>query len=123
MDTIKSIKWRGADRVRRVTAKDIDKNQIRESEREVRTRLASRLEELRQKEGVTLRFLADSAQLVHGQLSQILLGRKNATLNTLVKLAYALDVDIVDLLRKGPIVKPKLRLGRPRTRRAEKSAK
>ena len=103
-----------------MTTKDADGKEIEKRESEVRTRIASRLEELRQKEGFTLRWLGDSAQVGHAHISQLLLGRKNVTIGTLVKLAYALDVDVGDLLKKGPILKPKPKRGRPKIRRVPK---
>jgi transcriptional regulator with XRE-family HTH domain len=104
-----------------VSGKDTDGAELQKREVEVRGRIASRLEELRQKEDVTLRFLGDAAQLGHAHISQLLLGKVNVTMNTLVKLAYALDVDVADFLKKGPVTKPKQKRGRPKIRRVVKS--
>lgn len=101
-------------------AKDKDATEIDRLEQEVRTRLASRLEELRQKEGATLAFVADAAQLTGSHVSKMLRGDTNITLRSLVKLAYALDVDVSDLLKKGPVIKPRTKRGRPKTKRAAK---
>lgn len=100
--------------------RDKDSLEVSKGEREMRTRLASRLEEFRQKEGLTLKFIADAAQLTDSHLSQLLLGKTNVTLKTLVKLAYALDVDVIDLLKNGPVIRPKPKRGRPKIRRAAK---
>ena len=98
--------------------RDKDEAEIDRLEKELRERLASRLEELRRKEGATLAFVADAAQLTGSHISKMLLGKTNITLRSLVKLAYSLDVDVTDLLSKGPMVKPKVVRGRPRHRRA-----
>lgn len=101
-------------------AKNIDEIEIRAREKELRERFASRLEEIRQRRGLTIQFVADSAQLAQGHITQLLQGKKNVTVRTLVKLAYALDVDVTDLLKSGAVIKPKPKRGRPRTRRTPK---
>lgn len=100
--------------------KDTDDAEIDRLEGELRLRLASRLEELRRRENRSLAFLADAAKLTGSHLSKMLRGSTNITLRSIVKLAYALDVDAVELLRAGPIIKPKVKRGRPRTRRLAK---
>jgi transcriptional regulator with XRE-family HTH domain len=97
-----------------------DTRQIERLERQVRERLAARLDALRRQHDYTLNFLADAAQIGRGHLSGIFGTKANVTLTTLVKLAYALDVDVADLLQPGATGSPSMVRGRPRTRRARR---
>lgn len=99
---------------------DEDAREIRQQSEEIFARLISRVDELRQKQSMTLKFLGDASQLGQAYVSQLLQGKKNPTLVTLVKLAYALETNVLDLLKVGPVSKPKVKLGRPRTRRLPK---
>jgi len=104
-----------------LSQQDKDAKELARLEKEARSRLASRLEELRRQEGArTLKFVGDSSQLGSAHITLLLQGKKNVTLKTLVKLAYAFNVDITDLLKAGPTVKSQVKRGRPRTRRTPK---
>lgn len=95
----------------------IDAREVRRLDRQARERLAGRLEALRRERDYTLNFLADAAQVGRGHLSSVFAAKTNVTLGTLVKLAYALDVDVSQLLAGGPVSAPRLVRGRPRSRR------
>jgi transcriptional regulator with XRE-family HTH domain len=95
-----------------------DKKNAAAVERDARLRIAARLEEARRAQGLTLRFLEDAAQLTRASLSPVFAGKSNITIKTLAKLAYALDLDVADLLKPGPGPKASFQRGRPRTRRA-----
>ena len=57
-----------------------------------------RLRELREKRGVTLRALADTAQMSLTYLSDLERGLKVPTLTTLLRLAVALDCKVTALV-------------------------
>ena len=69
------------------------------------------------KRALTTAFLADSAGVGRGHLSDVLNQKSNVTASTLAKLAYALDLDVGDLLRPTELSPKKARRGRPKTRR------
>lgn len=101
----------------------IDDQELSTREKDIRLRIASRVEELRRRDNVTLRYLADASGVSHPQLSAMLVGKRNVTIGTLIRLAYAFDVDVVDLLKAGPVVRPSLKKGRPNTRRLRRSSR
>ncbi len=94
-----------------------DASEVKRFEAEARTRLAGRLETLRRERDYSMSFLADAAQIGRGHLSSIFAGQANVGLATLVKLAYALEVDVAALLADAKTTTPAFRRGRPRTRR------
>lgn len=68
-----------------------------------RRRLASRLRRIRASKGLTQEAVADRAHLAVRHLQKIEAAEVNATLNSLARLAVALDVDVGELLqRDGP---------------------
>jgi transcriptional regulator with XRE-family HTH domain len=58
-----------------------------------------RVRSLREEQGHSLRSFARTTGLNRSHLSDIELGRVNVTLETLMCLAYALEVDVSELLR------------------------
>ena len=96
-----------------MAARSVDARQVARIDHQARERLAGRIEALRQKQDMSVNFLADSAQLSRGHLSRIFAAKINVTMITLAKLAYALEVDIGELLQPGPLVKPVFARGRP----------
>ena len=65
----------------------------------VTRRVASRIVELRQKRGMRQEDLATKAHLHRVSLANIERGAKQPTLETLDRIARALDVTLVDLVR------------------------
>ena len=51
--------------------------------------------------------------------SRIVAGKTNVTIRTLAKLVYALGIDISDLFKPGATIKPAVRRGRPKVKRAK----
>ena len=49
-------------------------------------------------------------------------GKINLTLQTIARLTYALNVDVVELFKPGTTTKPTIRRGRPKLRRAKSKA-
>lgn len=94
-----------------------DKKETAKLVNEVRERVASRVDELRRREVSTLKFLEDSAEIPRGTLSRLLAAKLNVSLDTLVRLAYAIGVDVSEIFRPGPNRKPEIRVGRPKTKR------
>lgn len=92
-----------------------DTKELTKLVKEVRERLASRVDELRKRD--SLKYVEDSAQIPRGTLSRLLSAKLNVSLDTLVRLAYAIGVDVSELLRPGPGRKPEVRVGRPKTKR------
>ena len=58
-----------------------------------------RVRSLREEQGHSLRGFARTTGINRSHLSDIELGRVNVTLETLMCLAYALEVDVAELLR------------------------
>ena len=63
----------------------------------LRRAVAARVRELAEKRGVSLVKLADFAGLSNAHLGRLLAAEQSATLDTLAKLADALDVSVRDL--------------------------
>jgi transcriptional regulator with XRE-family HTH domain len=61
-------------------------------------RLSANLKALTKRRGWSMNQLADFAVIGRGYLSDIVNGRKSPSLRTLVKLAGALDMEVMDLL-------------------------
>jgi transcriptional regulator with XRE-family HTH domain len=62
------------------------------------TLFGHRVRSLREEQGHSLRGFAEKTGIHRSHLSQIELGRVNVTLDTLLCLAYALDIDASQLL-------------------------
>ena len=94
-----------------------DRRRVSELQEENLRRLAAWLIELCRKHNYSEKYLADSADIGRGHLSEILHAKSNVTMQTLARLAYALDVGIDDLLKPTPpaLVVPKR--GGSKTRR------
>lgn len=74
---------------------------------EIKVRVGKTIRRLREKAGLTLEALATTAGLSRGFLWAVELGQKSASLETLEKLATALEIDIHDFLgpKKGAKVR------------------
>lgn len=66
---------------------------------ELRARVASRIREIAKRKRIRLTHLADAAGLSRSAVWVVLRGESAASLDTLAKLAAALDVDPVALVR------------------------
>jgi transcriptional regulator with XRE-family HTH domain len=66
-------------------------------------RVGRRIKELRQEKGWSQQLLADHAELERAHLSRLEEGRREAGLRVLERIARALDVDVEDLVRRGPV--------------------
>jgi len=66
---------------------------------ELRTRVANRIRKLVWDRRLTLAQLAEEAGVSRGMVQAIVAGRKSPTLDTVAKLAKALRVDPIELLR------------------------
>ncbi len=66
--------------------------------RDVRVRFGERLREIRTAQGISQERLAASAELHRTFVSLIERGERNVTLQTIEKLALALDVEMADLM-------------------------
>lgn len=67
----------------------------------LRARVGSRLREWRQRRGLTQEQLAERSGLSYKFIGEIERGTGNPTVETLGRLAAALDVDLSELLRAG----------------------
>jgi len=67
---------------------------------ELRARVAQRIRDAAKKSGVPLTHLADAAGVSRAGLWQILNGEVGASIDTLAKLALALDIDPVELVKR-----------------------
>lgn len=76
--------------------------------------LGLRMRELRRLRELTQEAFAEKLGMLAPNYARIEQGRANATVDTLVRIAHALDVDVLDLFKKPKDrnVKP----GRPRTK-------
>jgi transcriptional regulator with XRE-family HTH domain len=70
------------------------------AENELRRRLAANVRALRAKAGISAREAAERAEIPPRQWQRVEAGEVNATLKTLVRVAYALRVDVLALLSK-----------------------
>lgn len=68
-------------------------------EQELASLMGQRVRERRLELGLTQQELADLCGLHRSYIGEIEIGRRNPTLRSIVKLARALQVDVVDLLR------------------------
>ncbi|MEX1368055.1 MAG: helix-turn-helix transcriptional regulator [Nannocystaceae bacterium] len=66
---------------------------------EIRARVAARIREVCARRKLSLNQLADRANVTRSLLYAVLSGERTATTDTLTRLAIALDVDPVELLR------------------------
>lgn len=66
-------------------------------------RVGRRIKELRQEKGWSQQLLADHAELERAHLSRLEEGKREAGLRVLERIARALDVDVEDLVRRGPV--------------------
>ena len=69
------------------------------SEETAHTIVGHRVRSLREEQGISLRAFAEKTGIHRAHLSQIELGRVNVTLDTLLCIAYALEVEVSQLLR------------------------
>ena len=69
------------------------------SEQEIRLLLGKRIRSLRKSKGLTQQELGERADINHKFLGEIERGRQNATVGTLVKIADALSIDIIEVFR------------------------
>jgi transcriptional regulator with XRE-family HTH domain len=63
-------------------------------------RVGQRIRDLRQARGWSQQLLADHAQIERAQLSRLEDGRREAGLRVLERIADALEVDVIELLRR-----------------------
>jgi len=77
------------------------------SPEELRTRVAHRIRKLVWDRRLTLAQLAEEAGVSRGMVQAIVAGRKSPTLDTVAKLAKALGVDPIELLRAPRAKRPK----------------
>jgi transcriptional regulator with XRE-family HTH domain len=75
--------------------------------RQVRARLGARLREWRRLRRLTQEALAERAGLSYKFIGEIERGRGNPTIDTLARLAEALDIDVTDLLDTGRSAEPR----------------
>lgn len=68
---------------------------IQDSSRQTRERLAARLKAIRDKRGLTVRQLADICGLSRNHISRLEQGRYNFTIDTLSKVCEALGISIL----------------------------
>lgn len=66
-------------------------------------RVGRRIRELRQEKGWSQQLLADHAELERAHLSRLEEGKREAGLRVLERIARALDVEVEDLVRRGPV--------------------
>lgn len=69
---------------------------------EIRLRIASNIRRLRKNQELTQEELAHRAKLVLRHLQKIEAAEVNVTLDTLVKLAYALNIDLIEFFQEPP---------------------
>jgi len=67
---------------------------------EARLRVATRIKEISERKGVSIHDLAKRARTARSYLYSVLDGAKSPTIDWLAKVADALQVDIVELVRK-----------------------
>ena len=79
----------------------MDKEDWDEHERALRHRLGVNVRALRQKARLTLKQVAERAEIHWRHWQKIEAGQTNATIFTITRLADALNVDPSDLLREG----------------------
>lgn len=60
------------------------------------------IREIRKKKGINQKQLAMMVGLSNSYLSDIEVGRTNPSINTLIKITAALQIDVCDLLPKQP---------------------
>lgn len=65
----------------------------------VHERLIARIQELATRKKLSVNGLADFSGLSRGYISELLRGNKSPTVKSLVKIAQALDVEVIDLFR------------------------
>ncbi len=68
----------------------------------IRLRIATNIRRLRRNQELTQEELAHRAKLALRHLQKIEAAEVNVTLDTLVKLAYALNVDVMSFLQEPP---------------------
>jgi|HubBroStandDraft_1064217.scaffolds.fasta_scaffold897877_1 transcriptional regulator with XRE-family HTH domain len=66
-------------------------------------RVGRRIKELRQEKGWSQQLLADHAELERAHLSRLEEGKREPGLRVLDRIARALDVEVEDLVRRGPV--------------------
>lgn len=69
---------------------------------EIRLRIASNIRRLRKNQELTQEELAHRAKLALRHLQKIEAAEVNVTLDTLVKLAYALNIDLIEFFQEPP---------------------
>jgi len=84
----------------------------RQSSDSVRRALGLQVQEVRRERGLTQEGLADKLAMLPSNYARIEQGRQNVTVDTLVKIANGLGVDVADLFT--PPKARKSRPGRPR---------
>ena len=73
---------------------------------EARLRVATRIQEICERKGVSIQDLAKRAGTARSYLYSVLDGAKSPTVDWLAKVAAALHVDIVELVKKPRTTKP-----------------
>lgn len=68
---------------------------------DIRVRVGRKIRKLRRAKGWTQQLLADHAELERAHVSRLELGRREAGLRALEKIADALGVEIEELVRRG----------------------
>jgi putative transcriptional regulator len=61
--------------------------------------IAKRIKELASKKGWSGNLLADFAGMSRGYLHEVLRGKNSPTVSTLLRIAEALEVEVIDLLK------------------------
>jgi transcriptional regulator with XRE-family HTH domain len=69
---------------------------------EIRLRIATNIHRLRKNQELTQEELAHRAKLALRHLQKIEAAEVNVTLDTLVKLAYALNIDLIKFFQEPP---------------------
>ena len=69
--------------------------------------IGKRIQELRKVKGLTQEKVAETADISPTYLSRIECGKENPTLDMLIKLSHALEVEMCEMFDFGHVVSPK----------------